>query len=69
MTKPTYEYLSDDEKAAIQEATIRNVEYQMYQTELQLLAEKAKNTPEDARVAYLEEEIRDKQNQIAAIKL
>jgi DnaJ-domain-containing protein 1 len=69
MTRPTYQYLSDDEKTAIAEATIRNVEYQMYQAELQLLAEKAKNTPDEARVAYLEEDIKDKQNQIAAINL
>ena len=69
MTNPTYQYLSNDEKAAIAEATIRNVEYQMYQAELQLVAENARNTPDADRVAYLQEEILDKQKQIAAIKL
>ncbi len=69
MTNPVYEYLSNDEKSAIVESTVRNLEFQMYQTELQLIVEKARKTPDADRIAYLEEDIKDKQNQIAAIKL
>lgn len=68
MTNPVYEYLSDDEKAAIVEGTVRNIEYQMYQTELQLLVEKARKEPDANRVSYLENDIAEKQSQIAAIK-
>ena len=69
MTNPVYTYLSDDEKSAIVEATVRNIEYQMYQTELQLIVEKARKEPDAARIAYLEEDLKDKQTQIASIKL
>ncbi|CAB4185622.1 hypothetical protein UFOVP1119_87 [uncultured Caudovirales phage] len=67
MTNPTYQYLSNDEKSAIVEATVRNIEYQMYQSELQLIVEKARKEPDAARVAYLEEDIKDKQVQIESI--
>jgi hypothetical protein len=68
MTNPTYEYLSDDEKSAIVEATVRNIEYQMYQTELQLIVENSRKEPDANRVAYLQDDIKEKQSQIAAIK-
>jgi hypothetical protein len=68
MTNPVYEYLSNDEKSAIVEATVRNIEYQMYQTELQLIVEKAKKEPDTNRVEYLQNDIAEKQGQIAAIK-
>jgi len=35
---PTYTVLTNDEKAAIAQAEIRNLEYQMYTLELKLIA-------------------------------
>lgn len=68
MTNPVYEYLSDDEKSAIVEATVRNIEYQMYQTELQLIVEKARKEQDATRISFLENDIAEKQLQIAAVK-
>lgn len=68
MTKPEYTILSNDEKTAIVESTIRSLEYQMYQAELQIIAEKAKNNPDTARIEVIEQEIAEKQKQIAAVK-
>lgn len=62
-----YTLLSDDEKAQIKIAAKRNLEYQMYALEVEIIAENAKTTPDAARIANLEDEIADKQAQIAAI--
>lgn len=64
-----YTTLNNDEKAAILEATVRSLEYQMYQAELQMIAEKARNNPDATRIEVLESEIAEKQKQIAAVKL
>jgi len=69
MTKIEYTTLNNDEKAAIVESTVRSLEYQMYQAELQMIAEKARNNPDTARLEILELEIEEKQKQIAAVKL
>lgn len=69
MTKIEYTTLNNDEKAAIVESTVRSLEYQMYQAELQMIAEKARNNPDAARLEILELEIEEKQKQIAAVKL
>ena len=63
----TYALLSDDEKAQIKIAAKRNLEYQMYALEVEVIAENAKTTPDAARVTSLENEIAEKQAQIAAI--
>lgn len=63
----TYALLSDDEKAQIKIAAKRNLEYQMYALEVEVIAENAKATPDEARVTSLENEIAEKQAQIAAI--
>lgn len=62
-----YTLLSDDEKAQIKIAAKRNLEYQMYALEVDIIAENAKTTPDAARISNLEDEIADKQAQIAAI--
>lgn len=62
-----YTLLSDDEKAQIKIAAKRNLEYQMYALEVEIIAENAKTNPDAARIANLEDEIADKQAQIAVI--
>ena len=44
---PEYTVLTQDEKLQIKEATIRNLEFMMYQLDLQLVAE---NVKEDHRL-------------------
>lgn len=63
----TYNLLSNDEKAQIKIAAKRNLEYQMYALEIDLLAENARTNPDAAKIASLEDEISEKQTQIAAI--
>ena len=64
---PTYTILTNDEKAAIAQAEIRNLEYQMYTLELRLIAENAKSTPDETAVLTLNTLIAEKQTQIAAL--
>lgn len=63
----TYTQLSDDEKAQIKIAAKRNLEYQMYALEVDVLVENAKATPDASRVADLQAQIAEKEDQIAAI--
>jgi hypothetical protein len=63
----TYTILTDDEKAAITQAEIRNLEYSMYSLEVQLTAENAKAEPVAETVAALTAAIAEKQTQIAAL--
>ena len=63
----TYTILTDDEKAAITQAEIRNLEYSMYSLEVQLIAENAKAEPVSETVAALNAAIAEKQTQIAAL--
>ncbi len=64
---PTYTTLTNDEKAAITQAEVRNLEYQMYTLEVRLIAENAKSTPDTESVALLNSLIAEKQTQIAAL--
>jgi len=63
----TYQILSDDEKAQIKIAAKRNLEYQMYALEVEVIAENAKSTPDATRLSDLADQIAEKQDQIAAI--
>jgi len=63
----TYTKLTNDEKAAIVDAEVRNLEYQMYALEVQLIAENAKTTPDAERSNALTALITEKQTQIAAL--
>jgi hypothetical protein len=63
----TYTKLTNDEKAAIVDAEIRNLEYQMYALEVQLIAENAKTEPDAQRSSALNSLIAEKQTQIAAL--
>jgi hypothetical protein len=63
----TYSVLSDDEKAQIRTAAIRNLEYQMYALEMEVLVENAKATPSADRVTSLTADIAEKETQIAAL--
>jgi len=63
-----YEVLTEDEKNQIKIATRRNLEYTMYQLELQLVAENVKEAKDMALVDYLNLAIAEKQAQIAAIQ-
>lgn len=63
----TYALLSDDEKAQIKIAAKRNLEYQMYALEIEVIAENAKSNPDANKISDLEDQISDKQAQIAAI--
>lgn len=63
----TYTQLTDDEKAQIKIAAKRNLEYQMYALEVDILVENAKATPDAARVTDLQAQIAEKEDQIAAI--
>ena len=63
----TYTKLTNDEKSAIVDAEVRNLEYQMYSLEVQLIAENAKTEPNADSVSKLESLIAEKQTQIAAL--
>ena len=63
----SYTILSEDEKAQIEIAAKRNLEYQMYALEVEVIVENAKTSPDAARLAVLADEIADKQAQIAAL--
>ena len=64
---PTYTQLTDDEKAAIKQASIRSLEYQMYALEVEVLVENAKSAPDAERLSNLESAISERQTQIAAL--
>ena len=63
----SYTLLSEDEKAQIKIAAKRNLEYQMYALEVEVIAENAKTSPDAARLTALADDIADKQAQIAAL--
>jgi hypothetical protein len=63
----TYTQLTDDEKAQIKIAAKRNLEYQMYALEVEVIAENAKTSPDAAKLSDLEDQIAEKQAQITAI--
>jgi hypothetical protein len=63
----SYQILSDDEKAQIETAAKRNLEYQMYALEVEVVAENARTTPDAKRLSDLADQIAEKQDQIAAI--
>lgn len=63
----TYAQLTDDEKAQIKIAAKRNLEYQMYALEVEIIAENARTAPDADKVSDLEDKIAEKQAQIAAI--
>jgi|LauGreDrversion4_2_1035121.scaffolds.fasta_scaffold114028_2 hypothetical protein len=63
-----YTVLTEDEKLQIKEATVRNLEFMMYQLDLQLVAEGVKDVQDAALVEYLNLAIAEKQAQIAAIQ-
>jgi len=64
---PTYTTLTDDEKAAIRQAEVRSLEYQMYSLEMSLVSENAKSSPDADKVTLLQAAISEKQTQIAAL--
>ena len=64
----TYEYLTNDEKAAVKQAAVRSLEYQMYSLEVEKIAENAKTSPNAEIVSALTSSIAEKQSQIAAVK-
>lgn len=63
----TYTQITDDEKAQIKIAAKRNLEYQMYALEVDVIVENAKTAPDADRVADLQAKITEKQTQIAAL--
>jgi hypothetical protein len=63
----TYTVLSEDEKDQIKVAAIRNLEYQMYALEMEVVAENAKATPDAGKLANLAADIAEKETQIAAL--
>ena len=64
----TYTTLTNDEKAAIAQAEVRTLEYQMYTLEVKLIAENAKSTPDADAIAVLNTLVSEKQSQIAAVQ-
>ncbi len=64
---PTYTQLTNDEKSAIKQASIRNLEYQMYALEVEKIVENAKAEPNAERLSSLDSSIAEKQTQIAAL--
>ncbi|NCW93244.1 MAG: hypothetical protein EBW76_08180 [Actinobacteria bacterium] len=65
---PTYNKLTNDEKTAIKDSVVRNLEYQMYSLQLEMLAENAKTTPDVERIEVIQSNINDKLAQIAAVE-
>jgi hypothetical protein len=64
---PTYNTLSNDEKAAIKESLVRNLEYQMYALEMEIVAENAKAEPDASKITNIQSAIADKVAQITAV--
>lgn len=64
----TYSLLSDDEKNQIKVSAIRDLEYQMYTLEIQIMLENAKSEPDQNRIQSMTSEIETKQSQIAAVQ-
>lgn len=65
---PTYNKLTNDEKTAIKDSVVRNLEYHMYSLQLEMLAENAKTTPDVERIEIIQSNINDKLAQIAAVE-
>jgi hypothetical protein len=65
---PTYNKLTNDEKTAIKDSVVRNLEYQMYSLQLEMLAENAKTTPDVEKIEVIQSNINDKLAQIAAVE-
>jgi hypothetical protein len=63
-----YTVITEDEKAEVRKAAIRNLEHQLYQLDLELTAENAKEVPTADAVEYFNSAIAEKQAQIAAIE-
>ena len=63
----TYTQLTNDEKAQIKIAAKRNLEYQMYTLEVDVLVENAKIAADADKLADLQAKIAEKQAQIAAL--
>lgn len=63
----TYNLLTNDEKEQIKISAKRNLEYQMYALEVDIIAENAKATPDAEKISSLQDQIAEKQDQIAAI--
>lgn len=63
----TYTQLTNDEKAQIKIAAKRNLEYQMYTLEVDVLVENAKIAADADKLADLQAKIAEKQTQIAAL--
>lgn len=63
----TYTQLTDDEKSQVKIAAKRNLEYQMYVLEVDLLIENAKDEPDANVTSEIQTKIAEKQAQIAAI--
>lgn len=64
---PTYNKLTNDEKSAIKDSVIRNLEYQMYSLQLEMIAENAKTNPDVERIETIQSNIDDRLAQIAAV--
>ena len=64
---PTYNNLSNDEKSAIKLSLIRNLEYQMYSLEMEIVAENAKSEPDTAKIESIQSHIDDKIAAISAV--
>jgi hypothetical protein len=64
---PTYNNLSNDEKSAIKLSLVRNLEYQMYSLEMEIVAENAKSEPDPAKIVSIQSHIDDKIASIAAV--
>lgn len=64
---PDYQELTDDEKNQIKLNAIRNLEYAMYTAEIEIKLEKVKSIPDQSKIADLEAQIKEKENQKLAI--
>jgi uncharacterized protein (DUF3084 family) len=64
---PNYTILTEDEKTAIRQNAIRNLEYGMYALEVDLESEKIKSELDDVRIDQIEKEIAEKEAQIAKL--
>ncbi len=63
----TYSFIDHSEKVAIIEAQIRTLEYSKYTCEVSKMAESAKTSPDADTVLSLNNQIADKERQIAAL--
>lgn len=65
---PEYQELSENEKSQIVINAIRNLEYGIYTLEIEMKLENAKRNPDASKIADLQSQIEEKEQQKLVLK-